>query len=72
VAKWLVVIGAGIGRLTQYTIYSLHFKIKVTFGHKLRYGIKVMYGETSLKRRQMDWNVAINNVNVVVVDELPS
>ena len=39
--------------------YSLHFKIKVTFG------------EVSLKLRQMNWNVARNNVNVVV-DELPS
>jgi hypothetical protein len=51
--------------------YSLRFKIKVTFGHKLRYEIKVMFGEISLKPRQTNWNVAKNNVNVVV-DELPS
>jgi hypothetical protein len=31
-----------------------------------------MFGEISLKRRQMSWNVARNNVNVVVADELPS
>jgi hypothetical protein len=30
-----------------------------------------MFGEISLKPRQMNWNVARNNVNVVV-DELPS
>jgi hypothetical protein len=52
-------------------MYSLCFKIKVTFGHKLRYEIKVMFGEISLKLRQTNWNVARNNVNVVV-DELPS
>jgi hypothetical protein len=51
--------------------YSLRFKIKVTFGHKLRYKIKVTFGEISLKLRQTNWNVARNNVNVVV-DELPS
>jgi hypothetical protein len=45
--------------------------MKVTFGHKLRYEIKVTFGEISLKRRQMNWNVAKNNVNVVN-DELPS
>jgi hypothetical protein len=45
--------------------------MKVTFGHKLRYEIKVKFGEISLKLRQTNWNVAINNVNVVV-DELSS
>ena len=39
------------------------------FGHKLRYEIKVTFGEISLKLRQMNWNVAKNNVNVDV-DEL--
>jgi hypothetical protein len=51
--------------------YSLCFKIKVTFGHKLRYEIKVTFGEISLKLRQTNWNVARNNVDVVV-DELSS
>ena len=37
----------------------------------MRYEIKVTFGEISLKLRQTNWNVAINNVNVVV-DELPS
>jgi hypothetical protein len=41
------------------------------FGHKLCYKTKVMFGEISRKLRQMNWNVAINNVNVVV-DEVPS
>ena len=41
------------------------------FGHKLHYEIKVTFGEISLKLRQMNWNVARTNVNVVV-DELPS
>jgi hypothetical protein len=53
------------------TMYSIRFKIKVTFGHKLCYEIKVTFGEVSLKLRQMNWNVAINDVNVVV-DEPPS
>ena len=44
---------------------SLHFTIKVTFGHKLRYEIKVMFGEISLELRQTNWNVAIIDVNVV-------
>jgi hypothetical protein len=52
-------------------MYSIRFKIKVTFGHKLCYEIKVTFGEVSLKLRQMHWNVAINDVNVVV-DEPPS
>ena len=39
--------------------YSLRFKIKVTFG------------EVSLKLCQTNWNVALNNVNVVA-NELPS
>jgi hypothetical protein len=33
--------------------------------------MKVTFGEISLKLHQKNWNVAINNVNVVV-DELPS
>ena len=37
----------------------------------MRYEIKVAFGEISLKFCQTNWNVAINNVNVVV-DELPS
>jgi hypothetical protein len=45
--------------------------MKVTFGHKSQYKISVMFGEISLKLRQTKWNVARNNVNVVV-DELPS
>ena len=52
-------------------LYSLHFKIKITFGHYLRYKIKVTFGEISLKLRQTNYNVARNNV-IVVVDELPS
>jgi hypothetical protein len=53
-------------------MYSLHFKIKVTFGLKLvRYEIKIMFGEISLKLRQTNLNVVKNNINVVV-DELPS
>ena len=36
------------------------------FGHKMRYEIKVSIGEVSLKLRQTNWTVAINNVNVVV------
>jgi hypothetical protein len=39
----------------------------------LRYETKGTFGEISLKLRQMSWNVARNNVNVVVADyELPS
>jgi hypothetical protein len=53
------------------SIYSLRLKIKVTFGHKLCYEIKVMFGEISLKLHQTNWNVAKHIVNVVV-DELPS
>ena len=49
--------------------YSLRFKIELTFGHKLHYERKVMFGEISLKLYQTHWNVVINNVNVVV-DEL--
>jgi hypothetical protein len=45
--------------------------IKVTFGHKLRYKIKVTFGDISLKLCQTNWDVAINNV-IIVVDELPS
>ena len=45
--------------------------MKVTFGHKFRYEIKVTFGEISLKLRQMNRNVARNNVNVVA-NELSS
>jgi hypothetical protein len=41
------------------------------FGHKLRYEIKITFGEMFLKLYQTNWNVAKNNVHVVV-DELPS
>jgi hypothetical protein len=41
------------------------------FGHNLRYVTKGTFGEISLKFRQMNWNVARNNINVVA-DELPS
>ena len=37
----------------------------------MHYKIKVTFGEISLKFRQINWNVARNNINVVV-DELPS
>jgi hypothetical protein len=43
----------------------------VTFGHKLRFEIKVTIGKVSLKLRQTNLNVARNNANVVA-DELPS
>ena len=42
--------------------YSLCFKMKAMFGHKLRYEIKVTFGVISLKLRQTNWNVARNNV----------
>ena len=51
--------------------YSLRFKIKCTFGHKLCYEINVAFGEIYLKHCQTNGNVATINVNVVV-DELPS
>ena len=51
--------------------YSLRFKIKVTFGHKPHYEIKVTFGKISLKLCQMNWNVVRNNVNVTA-NELPS
>jgi hypothetical protein len=54
-----------------YVWHKPHYEIKVTFGHKPHYEIKITFGEISLKLRQMNWNVARNNVNVVV-DELPS
>jgi hypothetical protein len=60
----------GCWKWYQHT-YSLHFKIKVTFGHKPCYGIQVTFGEIYLKFRQTNWNVARNNVNVVA-DEVPS
>jgi hypothetical protein len=55
----------------SFALYSLRFKIKVTFGHELCYEIKVTFGGISLKLCQANWNVARNNVNVVA-DELPS
>ena len=60
-----------IAEETVANIYSLRFKTKVTFGHDLRYETKGTFGEISLKLRQTNWNVARNNVNVVV-NELPS
>jgi hypothetical protein len=51
--------------------YSLRLRITISFGHKLRYEIKVTFGEISLKFHQTNWNVVRNNVNDVV-DELPS
>jgi hypothetical protein len=50
--------------------YSLRFKTKVMFGHNLRSETKGTFGEISLKLRQTNRNVAINDVNVVA-DELP-
>jgi hypothetical protein len=52
--------------LKHTNMYSLHLKIKVMFGHKLSYKIKVTCGEFSLKLRQTNWNVARIIVNVVV------
>jgi hypothetical protein len=46
-------------------VYSLRFKTKLTFEHNLRYETKHTFGETSLKLRQTNWNVARINVNVV-------
>ena len=71
---WFFILHICTGN-TYHTIhaqvqYSLRFKKKVTFGHKLRYKIKATFGEISLKLRQTNWNVAKNNANVVV-DELP-
>jgi hypothetical protein len=57
--------------LKVHHLYSLRFKTKVTFGHNLRSETNGTFGEISLKFCQMNWNVARNNVNVVV-DELPS
>jgi hypothetical protein len=51
--------------------YALRFKTKVMFGRNVRYETKGTFGEISLKFCQTNWNVARNNVNVVV-DELPS
>jgi len=45
--------------------------MKVAFGHKQRYEIKIPFGEISLKLRQTNWDVARTNVNVVA-DELSS
>ena len=50
---------------------SVSKKKKITFGKQLRFKIKVAFGEIYLEHRQMNWNVAIINANVVV-DELPS
>ena len=54
------------------TCYSLRFKIKVTSGHKPSYETKVTFGEISLKLGQTNWNVARIDVNVIILDELPS
>jgi hypothetical protein len=62
---------ANVSSDSRSSSYSLHFKMKVTFGHKLRYEVKGTFGEISLKLRQTNWNVARNNVNVDIV-ELPS
>ena len=72
---WFFILHICTGN-TYHTIhaqvqYSLRFKKKVTFGHKLRYKIKATFGEISLKLCQTNWNVAKNNVNVVA-NELPS
>jgi hypothetical protein len=56
---------------TRVSSYSLHFRMKVMFGHKLHYEVKVTFGEISLKLRQPNWNVARNNANSVAY-ELPS
>ena len=40
-------------------------KIKVAFGHKLLYKVRVIFGEISLKLRQTNWDVARNNANIV-------
>ena len=45
--------------------------MKVTFGHKLCYEIKITFGEVFLNLHQTNWNVAKNNVKVVA-DEQPS
>jgi hypothetical protein len=39
--------------------------MKVTFGHKHRYEIKVTFGDIPLKLRQTNWNVAKNNVRTM-------
>ena len=56
--------------ILYYTTPSVS-KMKVMFGHKLRYEMRVTLGGIPLKLRQTNWNVARNNV-YVVVDELPS
>ena len=70
----MAVIGSRLdehaGHTSLVNTYSLHFKIKVMFGHKLRYEIKVTFGDISLKLHQTNWNVARININVVV-GELP-
>ena len=61
----------GRAEICTFTTNSLHFQTKVTFGHKLHYEIKIMFGEISLKLRHTNWNVVRINVNVIV-DELSS
>ena len=56
----------GIGHDPHEQVHTTPFILKVMFGHKIRYEIKVTLGEISLKLRQTNWNVARNNVNVVV------
>jgi hypothetical protein len=60
----VIVIGAQLKKMGIHglDIYSLRFKIKITFGHKLCYKIKVTFGEIALKLCQTNWNVAENNV----------
>jgi hypothetical protein len=36
----------------QVNLYSLRFKVRVMFAHKVHYKLKVMFGEIFLKLRQ--------------------
>ena len=51
--------------------YSLRFKIKVTIGQKIALGNKSYIWQKIIKLCQMNWNIARNNVSVVIY-ELPS
>ena len=57
---------ASYARLLPYYDQQLHY-----YYYSICFKIKVIFGESSLKLRQTNWNVVRNNVNVVV-DELPS
>jgi hypothetical protein len=57
--------------MTPHAWFSPPAAPKILTVYSLRYKIKVTFGDISLKLRQTDWNVAKNNVNVVV-DELSS